>query len=222
MTYILFTNVIFTSCLLFHTFILRYDKISPEWDFIEQWSTYATAVDAGYQDSLEWMKQNCQVNVDHHNILAGWCLSLSQRYLIMFTKVCEQLSDKLSVKHFVELLAMMGLDAADTRVFNRCIIHKSPKDDLHGNQIFTLVGMKMTLDCEKMWSMRPIQFNETALMCKNPTISSTAKGWDVKTHFNWFDKRVYVTKLKGKPSPMFGCKMNNLRKAQESVWINKT
>ena len=31
-----------------------------------------------------------------------------------------------------------------------------------------------------------------------------------------------ITKLKGKPPPIFGRKMKNLRKAQESVWINKT
>jgi hypothetical protein len=117
---------------------------------------------------------------------------------------------------------MIGLDAADTRVFDRCISHKSPKDDLRGNQIFTLVGMKMTLDCDKMWSMRPIQFNETALTLQNPTLSSTGKGWNVFTHFNWFDKTVDISKLKGKPPPMIGRKLKNLREAQESVWINKT
>ncbi len=71
-------------------------------------------------------------------------------------------------------------------------------------------------------SMRPIQFIETAQTCKNPTLTTTGIGWDVKTHFNWFDKTVDITKLKGKPPPMFGCKIKNLRKAQESVWINKT
>jgi hypothetical protein len=64
------------------------------------------------------MKEICEDNVDHHSILAGWCLSLSQRFLIMFTKVCEELSNKLSVKHFGKLLAMIGLDADDTRVFD--------------------------------------------------------------------------------------------------------
>ena len=197
---------------MFHTIILRYEEILPskssnQYTCIEEWSTYATRVDAGYQESLEWIKQNCQDNVDHHNILAGWCLSLSQRFLIMFTKVCDQLSNKVSVKHFGELLAMIGLDANDTRVFTRCVSHKSPDNDLNGDQIFTLVGMKMTLDCTKMWCMRPIQFIETALMCQNPTLSTTGKGWNVKTHFNWFDKTVDITKLKGKPPPMFGRKL---------------
>ena len=112
---------------------------------------------------------------------------------------------------------MIGLDADDTRVFEQCINHKSPKDDLYGNLIFTLAGMKMTLDCEKMWSMRPIQFNETSLTGNNPTLSSTGKGWNVKTHFNWFDKTVDISKLKGKPPPMIGRKLKDLRKAQESV-----
>ena len=144
----------------------------------------------------------------------------------MFTKVCDQLSNKLSVKHFGELLAMIGLDAADTRVFDRCISHKSPKDDLRGNQIFTLVGMKMTLDCDKMWSMRPIQFNETALTCQNPTLSSTGKGWNVFTHFNWFDKTVDISKLKGKPPPMIGRKLKKItrgtRKCLDQQNISKS
>ena len=91
---------------------------------------------------------------------------------------------------------MIGLDAADTRVFNRCVSHKSPKDDLHGNHIFTLVGMKMTLDCNKMWSMRQIQFIETNLSCQNPTLSTTGKGWNVKEHFNWFEKRLTLPNLR--------------------------
>ena len=70
--------------------------------------------------------------------------------------------------------------------------------------------------------MRPIQFIETNLSCQNPTLSTTGKGWNVKDHFNWFDKTIDITKFKAKPPLMFNCKMKNLRKAQESVWINKT
>ncbi len=73
-----------------------------------------------------------------------------------------------------------------------------------------------------MWSMRPIQFIEKKLLCQNPTLSTTGKGWNVKDHFNWSDKTVDITKFKGKPPPMFGRKLNNLQEAQESVWINKT
>jgi len=73
-----------------------------------------------------------------------------------------------------------------------------------------------------MMSMRPIQLIVTVQTCHNPTLSTTGIGWDVKTHFNWFDKRVNITKFKAKPPSMLGCKMKNLRKAQESVWINKT
>jgi hypothetical protein len=70
--------------------------------------------------------------------------------------------------------------------------------------------------------MRPIQFIETNLSFHNPTLSRTGKGWNVKEHFNWFDKTVDITKLKGKPPPMFGCNIKNLREAQESFWINKS
>ena len=43
-----------------------------------------------------------------------------------------------------------------------------------------------------------------------------------RVHINWFDQTIDITQLKGKPLPTVGCKMKNLRKAQESVWINKT
>ncbi len=73
-----------------------------------------------------------------------------------------------------------------------------------------------------MMTMRLIQFIETAQTCQNPTLTTTGIGWNVKTHFNWFDKMVNITKFKAKPPSMLGRKMKNLRKAQESVWINKT
>ena len=87
----------------------------------EQRSTYAVTVDGGFQESKVWIKDNGQDKIDHHKILAGWCLSLSQRFLIMFTKMCDVLSAKLSVNVYGELLAMIGLDASDNRVFNRCV-----------------------------------------------------------------------------------------------------
>ncbi len=68
----------------------------------------------------------------------------------MFTKVCDGFSNKLSVKRCGcgELLAMIGLDSSDNRVCKRCNSHKSPDRDLHGDQIFTLAGMELTLDCK--------------------------------------------------------------------------
>jgi hypothetical protein len=176
----------------------------------EQWSTYALTVDEGFQESLDWIKKTCRGNTDHHNIFAGWCLSLSQRFLIMFTKVCDVFSNKQSVKRCEELLAMIGLDASDKRVCNQCGTHKSPDGDLHGDQIFTLAGMELTLDCVKMRSMCPIQFIETVQTCQNPTLLTTGIGWNVKTHFNWFDKTVDITKLKGKPQQMLGRKMKKI------------
>ena len=117
--YIQLTNILFTRCLLFYTIILRYEYILPSksnnhLSRSEQWSKYASTVDAGYQDLLDWIKNNCQGNIDHHNILAGWCLSLNQRFLIMFTNVCDVFSTNLSVTHFGDLIAMIGLDALQT------------------------------------------------------------------------------------------------------------
>jgi hypothetical protein len=97
----------------------------------------------------------------------------------MFTKVCDELSTKLSVKHFGELLAMIGLDALDTQVFNQCVTHKSPDGDLCGDQIFTLAGMELTLDCEMMRSTLPIQCIKTLQASQNATLSTIGIGWHV-------------------------------------------
>jgi hypothetical protein len=63
---------------------------------------------------------------------------------------------------------------------------------------------------------------ETVQTSHNSTLSTTGPGWHVKTHSNWFDKTVDITKLKGISPQMFGRKIKNLRESQESVWINKT
>ena len=109
------TNSLFTCCLLFFTFIVRYDNITPkkstnQLSWSEQWSTFASLVDSGFEDSTIWIKDNGEDNIDHHNIMAGWCLLLSQRFLIMFANVCDLLSTKLPVKFFGKLLATIGLD----------------------------------------------------------------------------------------------------------------
>ena len=53
----------------------------------EQWSMFASTVDSGFEDSYDWIKEDGEDKIDHHNILAGWCLLLSQLYLIMFANV---------------------------------------------------------------------------------------------------------------------------------------
>ena len=90
---------------------------------------------------------------------------------------------------------MIGLDSSDNCVCSQCHSHKSPDGNLHGDQIFKLVGMELTLDCKKMMSMGPIQFIETAQICQNPTLTTTGIGWNFKTHINWFDKTIDITKL---------------------------
>ena len=108
---------------------------------------------------------------------------------------------------------MIGFDALDMRVFNQCVGHKSPEGDLQGDQLFTLAGMELTLDWDIIRSKHPIQFIETMQASKNSTLSTTGIGWNVKTPINWFDKTIDITKLKGKPIPIFGRKMKNLREA---------
>ena len=84
----------------------------------EQWSTFFSTVDSGFEDANDWIKKTVKTRLITDNILAGRCLLLSQRYLIMFAYVCNVLSTKLIVKLYGELLAMIGLDESGKRVFN--------------------------------------------------------------------------------------------------------
>ena len=74
--------------------------------------------------------------------------------------------------------------------------------------------------------MRPIQFIETAQTCQNPTLTTTGIGWYVKTHFNWFDKMVNITKFKAKPPSMLGCRIEKFtqgtRKCLDQQNISKS
>ena len=63
----------------------------------EQWSTYAITVGRGFKELLVWIQDNFQDKIDHHTIVSGWYLTLSQHFLIMFTKVCDVFSTQLSV-----------------------------------------------------------------------------------------------------------------------------
>ena len=90
---------------MFFFFLVRYDDISPkkstnQLSQNEQWSMFASMVESGFEDANDWIKENGKYRIDHHNILAGWCLLLSQRYLIMFGYVCNVLSTKFPVKFY--------------------------------------------------------------------------------------------------------------------------
>ena len=93
---------------------------------------------------------------------------------------------------------MIGLDESDEHVFNLCVTNNHPLGDLHGDQIFTLAGMELTQDCDIVWTIRPIQIFETIQASQNATLSTIGAGWNVKTHINWFDKMIDITKFQGK------------------------
>ena len=96
------------------------------------WSDYAISVDKACEESSSWIQQNVHEHVDHHKILAGWCLSLSQRFLMVYTKVVAAYMIKWSSPTFAELLEKIGLDGNHERVFDQCVSHQLPAGDLNG------------------------------------------------------------------------------------------
>ncbi len=71
---------------------------------------------------------------------------------------------------------MIGLDAPDNCVCNQFGSHKSPDGDLHGDQIFILAGIELSLDCEMMRAMRPIELTDTLQTSQNATLSTIGIG----------------------------------------------
>ena len=116
--------------------------------------------------------------------MTGLCLSLSQQFLILYTKVCALLMDKLSRTTLGELVAKIGLDASNKHVFDWCVSHWSSGYDLHGTCVFKLADVSVILECEQMMLGHPMQFTVLWTDARNVTILCTRKGWDAITHMN--------------------------------------
>ena len=124
------------------------------------WSNYAITVDNGYDFANQWIKDNVEKDVTaHQKILAGWCLSLSQRFIITYTDICRVIIDMLpehpNQPTFSQLLVKMGIDAGHERLFDRCVKYKHGEDDLVG-----------TWNCKIADSVVEMDF-DVILICKS-------------------------------------------------------
>jgi hypothetical protein len=121
-----------------------------------------------------------------------------------------------------ELLAKIGLDASHERVFDQCVSHQSPAGDLNGMWELKLADMSVVLDCDQMMLSCPMSFTFMTKNSQPTTMSCIGKGWNLKTHMNWFDKTLDPQKVKDRLPPIATRKIKDLREAQESIWIMKT
>jgi hypothetical protein len=85
------------------------------------WSNCGITIDNGYDSANQYIKDSVtKVATAHYKILAGWCLSLSQQFIIMYTDICCIIIDMLP-EHpnhqptFSLLLGKMGIDAGHER-----------------------------------------------------------------------------------------------------------
>ena len=82
--------------------------------------------------------------------------------------------------------------------------------------------MPVVLDCDQMMLSRPMSFTVMTKNSQATTMSCIGKGWDLKTHMNWFDKTIDLKKVTDRLLPIAARKIKDLREAQESIWIMKS
>jgi hypothetical protein len=80
------------------------------------WSNYGITVDNGYDPAIQYIRDSADKEATaHYKILTGWCLSLSQQFIIMYTDICRAIIDMLpehpDQPKFSQPLSKMGIDA---------------------------------------------------------------------------------------------------------------
>ena len=116
----------------------------------------------------------------HYKILAGWCLSLSQQFILLYTDICHVIIDILP-EHpdqptFSQLLSKMGIDAGHERLFDHCVKFKNEEDDLVGTWNCNLADMLVEMDFEMILIECPLQITITNSESKQVTMSQTGAG----------------------------------------------
>ena len=94
---------------------------------------YGTIVSDTYSGGLQWIKDNIKENMGQHKILIGWCLSLSQQFLLAYLYMSHRLHDRLSEIHitpplYSKLLVKMGLDCSSWPLFDTCATYDAVHD----------------------------------------------------------------------------------------------
>ena len=191
------------------------------------WSNYGETVDKGYDSATQFLNDEPEQDLKaHFRVLAGWGLSLSQRFLLVYTHHCRAIIDMLP-EHadqptLAQLLSKMGIDAKNERLFDRCVKYKNGEDDLVGIWNIKLADSIVQMDFDEILFERPLQIKITDSESKQTTMCKTGAGWDDKTHINWFDKTLDAKKFINKKPPPLARRIKTLTEAQESIWINRT
>jgi hypothetical protein len=203
----------------------RSDEKLGKRDASMTFENYGVIVNKGFEAGNQYIKDNIEISVFEHKILVGWCLLLSQKFVLAYADISRRLVEQspTDFKHTMmsELLERIGINADCQPLFDTCAKFNLENDN-EGEWLFQVVDQQVTLDCKEVWTYRPLQLDvvKNDIIGKT-TISSTGKGWD-KSHINWFDKTIEPEKMKNKPPPNYARKFVNLHEAQESIYINKT
>ena len=184
-------------------------------------------VDKGYDSATQYLNDEIEKQQkSHFRILAGWSLSLSQQFLLMYTQHCRAiiniLPDHPDQPTLGHLLSKMGIDADNERLFDHCVTFKNGEDDINSVWNIKLADSIVEMDFDKIVLERPLQIKITDSESKQTTMCKTGAGWDDKTHLNWFDKTLDAKKFINNKAPTLARRIKTLSEAQESIWINRT
>ena len=158
-----------------------YDIIEPHKSDVT-FQNYGSVVDNGFNTGDKWTHKNITENKSHHRVLVGWCLAISQQFVLSYAYICHQLTTWIpfqdSLPSFGELLSDMGVDASCKKIFDACGTF-DPVNNLEGTWKCTLVDHPITIDFHEILSSHPLQLNIVdGGSIHKATIATTGKGWD--------------------------------------------
>jgi hypothetical protein len=195
---------------LFDVHILRFGEDTTSMTIQEfGLKDYGSQVKDALVNGTEWVMANCdEAAVPHHRILQGWCLLLSQSYLLNYTYFCRMihgqlvslLGDKVPFS-LDELLADVGLESTKCEdLYSHCMKYDLSLEmctdfECRLCDVETLIPItSTTLD-------RPVQ--ETVHIKpfdQRGTIALMGKGWTRELCLSWFGHKASKSKSERKAS----------------------
>ena len=102
----------------------RSDEVLGKRDISMTFENYGVIVNKGFEAGNQYIKDNIEISVFEHKILVGWCLLLSQKFVLAYADISCQLVEKsASTFKFTilsDLSGIIGIDADCQPLFDTC------------------------------------------------------------------------------------------------------
>jgi hypothetical protein len=156
---------------------------------------YASQVNDALANGSEWIKANCKdTAAPHHRILQGWCLLLSQTFLLNYSYFCRMIHRKMVLVigqelpfSLDEMLAQVGLEQTKCKdLYSHCMKYDLSYEMCNDFEC-RLCDIETHIPITTASLDRPVQ--ETVHikpLDQRGTIALMGKGWTRELCLSWF------------------------------------